>query len=242
MVIAAIAWVARLTFAPTPWPEAAAALLASGVVLLNAVLAVAALLSPGRWVAISVTVLLAFELSVAVALDITPGWWIAVAAATLATAMLWRRRALEAMAAVSRPDRVPASATTLALTLAGSPAVVGALGYAGVTTGGWVLAAAGVILGWAYMRALVRALWAIRLGWPVLAAWAVIGLELWAAAGLGVFAAVVTVLAWSKPALAAANPLAPQRVSPVPILPEMVPPDVLGAAGFDPKGRPKKKD
>ncbi len=209
---------------------------------MNAVLAVAVLLSPGRWTSISATVLLAFELSIALAVEITPGWWIAVAAATLAVALLWRRPALEVMVAGTRPDRVPAPATALALALASAPAVVGALGYDGVTTGGWVLAGAGVVLGWAYMRALVRAVWAIRLGWPVLAGWAAVGLDLWAGAGLMSFAAVVTVLAWSKPALAAANPLAPRRVSPVPILPEMVPPDVLEAAGFDPKGRPKKKD
>ncbi len=70
-----------------------------------------------------------------------------------------------------------------------------------------ILGAAGIFLGWSYARAQVWALWAIRLGLPVIAIPAMIRSPLAGAALIAVGAIALTVLSWSKVALLAAQPL-----------------------------------
>ena len=241
LVAGGLAWVMRLAFSASLWPDSAAALLACGLLLAHAILAVAALLAPSRWVAVVTTVLLAGELGVALALPATAAWWVAVMTTGLAAAMLWARGAMTTMASSTRTDRVAPVATALVVALALMPALVGALGYEGVTTAGWVLAAASLILAWAYMRAFVAALWAIRTVMPIMVIAALMGAPAAAVLGFVLAGAIITVLAWARQAMAAANPLAPERVSPVPVLPEMVPAELLESAGFDARGRPKEK-
>ncbi len=242
LVGAVLGWVAQLLTGPVPWPTESAALLAAGLVLLHGILAVATLLAPGRWVSASATLVGLAELGLALTIPLSVTWWVAVALTAGAVTSMWRRSLVMLHAAVTRPDRVPPVATALAVGLMALPAVVGAAGVEGVTAGGWVLAGAGVLLGWAYMRALVSALWVIRIALPVLGVWAGLGMPPAAGVAIAAVSVALTALAWTKPALAAANPLAPERVKPVPILPEMVPPELLEAAGFDAKGRPKKKE
>lgn len=137
-----------------------------------------------------------------------------------------------------KPDRVPTQATVLALGLIWLPAVVGSLGIPDVTPAGWVMAAFGLVGGWAYARALPGALWAVRL--VLLPLGIASGAGLWTAptAGMVVTALALTLLAWTGEARLAVSPAPPRRVKPLSILPEVTPPGLMESAGYDRRGRP----
>jgi hypothetical protein len=241
LIVGAAAWAWRLAFESGPWPQSAATLIAAEIVLMTTIVVVALVLSPLPWVRNTATVLVAGELALAMALDTSPAWWVAVVTSTIGTILLWRPGLTEAIEQGVRPDRVPARATALAIGLALLPGVVGVLGYDGVTVGGWVLAGAALVLAWAYMRALPIALWTVRLVLAPLSIWAAIGLDPVAGVALVGATLVLVGLAWTSDARNAVSPLAPERGKPVPLLPEMVPGEILESAGFDQRGRPRKK-
>ena len=240
LAAAGIAWAIRLVFGTSALAQDAAGLGAAGLVLLHTVFAVGATLATSRWVATGATLLLGVDLLLANTLDVDVAWWVAVVAMSAAVILLWRRRNVEAMAGSVRPDRVPPPATALAISLASLPLLVSGTRPDGVNLAGWILAIFGVIVGWAYMRALIPALWAARIVLPALGIWATIGLEIGPAIAALAGVAIVVGLAWTPQALRAARPLT-EQVAPVPILPEMVPPELLGQAGFDHRGRPRRE-
>ena len=90
-------------------------------------------------------------------------------------------------------------------------------------------------------RARAPALWATRLALVPL------GVAAWVAGGLpggavqSAYAAVVAGAAWAKQVGLAVSPIAPVRARPVPFPPELVPAEVMEAAGLDRSGRPKEE-
>lgn len=81
-----------------------------------------------------------------------------------------------------------------------------------------VLAFAGPLLAWAYVRGFTSALWGLRLAAPALAIVAAIATATWGSAAFLIYGATVGILAWSPAARDALwpvrAPLPPPRVAP----------------------------
>ena len=237
ILLGTLGWTARLLFGTTPWGTQSSALLALGLLVATAVNVVAVLLAPGRWVRNAVGVAGAACALTALALEIDLAWIVALAILATGVGLAWTRP-LDSWFHQVRPDRVPTRATVLTLGLVWLPAVVGGLGIPDVTTGGWAMAAFGLVGGWAYARALPGALWTVRLVLLPLGAVSVPGLRPAAAAGVVVAALMLTLLAWTADARLAVTPPRPRRVRPLSILPEVTPPGLMESAGYDRRGRP----
>ena len=131
---------------------------------------------------------------------------------------------------------MPAAATALGLGLVWLPGVAGRLGAPEVTVGGWILVGFGLVVGWAYARAVKGSLWVVRLGLLPLGVLASLGLVPWAATLLVAATAALTCLAWTPDARSATEPPRPRRGKPVSILPEVTPPGLMEAAGYSRSG------
>jgi hypothetical protein len=100
---------------------------------------------------------------------------------------------------------------------------------------------ASILAAFAYAKAARLSVLAVRLGYGVTALVAAVlagwprGV-MWAAIGTG-----ITAIAWQRDIRLAVRPLT-QRGRAVPILPELVPSDILDAAGLDERGRPKESN
>lgn len=233
-------WAGRLLSGPAPWEPQVAALIAAALVVSNAVNLVAMLLSPGPWVRNSIATLAGAWTVATLALTVDPLWIGAFLAYAGGVGIAWAR-SLDGWFHRPKPDRVPARATMLALGLVWLPGFVGALGSPTVTAAGWVLAGFGVVAGWAYARALPGVLWIIRLLLPILGTVSVVGLHLPAVTGLLAVTAALTLLAWTADARLAVSRPVPRRAVSVPVPPELAPPGIMEAAGYDRRGRPLRR-
>ena len=240
ILVGTLFWVGRLLFGQSPWSQQGSSLLALSLLLASAINVVALLLSPSRWVRNSIGASGGALASTAIAARMDTVWILAAATLVTGIAVVWTRP-MDAWFSEVKPDRVPTKATILTLGLIWLPGIVGALGIPEVTPVGWVMAAGGVVGGWAYSRALPGALWALRLALPPLAVAASIGLWIPAAAGLLAAAACLTFLAWTADARLAVNLPGPRRVRPVSVLPEITPPGLMESAGYDRRGRPLRE-
>ena len=162
ILLGTVLWTARLLFGPSPWGAQSSALLALGLLVATAVNVVALLLAPGRWVRNAIAVAAGAWAAVAIALKVDLVWIAALATLAAGVGTTWTRP-MESWFHEVKPDRVPKRATILTLGLVWLPAVVGGLGVPDVTPAGWVMAAFGLVGGWAYARALPGSLWAVRL-------------------------------------------------------------------------------
>lgn len=237
VLLSGLLWAARVLFGTSPWDAGAAALVTMGTVIESAVIVIALLLSPGRWVRVALAVVGARWGLQALLMPAGPVWGLALATGGLGIGLAWAP-ALDGWFRPVKPDRVPARATVLALGLVWTPSIVGGLGAPEVTAGGWVLAGFGLVAGWAYARAINASLWAIRLGLVPLAIFAAIGLAPWAMLLLLSAAAALTYLAWTPDARIAMETPRPRRGNPVSILPELTPSGLMEAAGYSRSGRP----
>ena len=239
VLLGGLLWAGRVLFGSSPWGAQGASLLAAGLLVATAVNVVAMLLSPGRWVRNSITVIAVAWSIPAIAIRADRLWVASVVVHVIGLALVWSRL-LDEWFSRERPDRVPPRATSLALGLVWLPGVVGGLAIPEVTTGGWILAGFGLLGGWAYARALPGALWTVRLALLPLGIVSIIGLRLPATAGVLTVIATLTFLAWTADARLAVRPPVARRVRPVSILPEITPPGLMESAGYDRRGRPLK--
>lgn len=240
-MLAGLLWSARVSFGTSPWGDGAAGLVSAELLMLAAIAAVATLLAPGRWVRVLLAAVAAVHAALAILLAVDPIWVMALTSSVAATGLAWSAWLDEWYRGGIKPDKVPARATLLALGLVVLPGVVGATGLPEVSTAGWVVAAGGGALGWAYSRALPGSLWLARLAVLPAAAAAAIGREPALAVALVLFGMGLTVLAWTADARLAVQPLTPRRVETMSILPEMVPEELMEGAGFDRRGRRKDR-
>lgn len=236
--IGGLLWAGRVLFGSSPWGTAGATLVAAGLIVLTSTTVIALLLSPGQWVRNSVTAIGVAWALMAIVLPIETSWVAAVITSGTGVGLIWTRRMDGWFRQVS-PDRVPTRATVLAMALLWLPAVAGAVSAPAVTAGGWIMAGFGLIGGWAYARALPGALWTIRLGIAPVGIIATAGLHVVpSSVTLWAVTTIVAVLAWTGDARSAVRSPSPRRVATVSILPEVTPPDLLEAAGYDRRGRP----
>lgn len=237
MLLGASLWAGRLVFGATPWEPWAASLLAVALLLAEAVNVVAMLLSPGRWVRNSIVCLAGIRAVTAIVLPMDP-LWVGALLATAAGVAISRVPSLDLWFHQTKPDRVPARATMLALGLVWLPGFTAAFAIPRLTPAGWAMAVFGLVAGWAYARALPGALWTIRPALPILGILSAAGLHLGAAAGVLAVTSVLTFLAWTADARLAASRPVPRRAASIPVHPELAPPGLLEAAGYDRWGRP----
>ena len=236
ILLSGLLWSARVLFGTSPWEVGAAALVTIGTVIETAVIVVAMLLSPGRWVRIALAVVGARWGLLALLMPAGPVWGLALATGGLGVGLAWAPTLDEWFRPV-KPDRVPAGATVLALGMVWMPSIVGGLGAPAVTVGGWVLVGFGLVAGWAYARAVNASLWTVRLGLVPLAIFAAIGLAPWAMLLLLSAAAALTYLAWTPEVRIAMETPQPRRGNPVSILPELTPSGLMEAAGYSRSGQ-----
>lgn len=237
ILLGTVLWTARLLFGASPWGTQSSALLALGLLVANAVNVVALLLAPGRWVRNAIAVTSGAWAAIAVALEVDLVWLAALSTLVAGVGATWSR-SMESWFHEVKPYRVPTRATVLTLGLVWLPAVVGGLGVPDVTPAGWMMAAFGLVGGWAYARAIPGAIWAVRLVLLPLGVASVPGLWLAAAAGVMAAALILTLLAWTADARLAVSRPPPRRVKPLSILPEVTPPGLMESAGYDRRGRP----
>ncbi len=242
MLLAALLWSGRLVFGSSPWTPQVASLLALSLLLANALNLVAMLLSPGRWVRNSIAVLAGVWAIAATALSVDPLWIIALLSHAGGVGTAWSSR-LDQWFHQTKPDRVPVRATALALGLVWLPGFVAALAIPSMPPTGWILAGLGLAAGWAYARAVSGALWIIRVPLPVIGVISAVGLSPPAMLGMLAVIAALTFLAWTTDAHRAAQRPIRKRVDTLTVPPELTPPGLVEAMGYDRKGRPlRSKD
>lgn len=237
--LATLSW-SLLVLRSGPWALDSAAVIAASLIVLLAIGLVGMLVASsrwGRWMVTGVTVLgPVFGVGVP-----ANAWWIA----TLVVSGL----ALTALAGTVTSGlvrKLPAAdgptprVVGFTLALLALPLMVATVSPEGLGTPEWLMIAVASLAAGLYAKAAPFAMVVVRGVVPVLAlvAMALSGLPrglLWSAMGLAVAA-----FAWTKEARVAVRPLVEEGRS-VPMLPEMVPSDILEAAGLDERGRPRSQ-
>jgi hypothetical protein len=233
----------RLVVDPEPFAADAAGLLAAAVLVLALVAVTGILLSRGRWSRVLAAACAAGLVALAAAAPLDLLGVAAVLAAGVAlggAAGPWLNRAwLRHRPSSEGP---PPAAVALLLGLLAVPVVTALARPGGLGPVDWVLAGAGPVLAWGVGRAWAPALWATRLALVPL------GVAAWVAGGLpggaieSAYTVVVASAAWTRQVGIAVAPIAPVRARRVPFPPELVPAEVLEAAGLDRSGRPKETE
>jgi len=210
-----------------------------GLGLLTLATVSGALLARGRWSRWMTLVVSGLWFATAIA---PPLHGVAVATIVTSTAAAsiaagpWLGRWLRHLPATSAP---PPAAVVVLLMLIATPAVIGFTeGGAVPQPVGWALAGWSTLLALGLARAFVPALWVGRLAHAPVAVIAGLTMGLPTAVALLAKAMVETLIMWRRDLHLAVSPLMPERVTAVPIPPELVDPDLLRAAGLDDSGRP----
>lgn len=194
-------------------------------------------LSRGRW-SLRLTQL-AMGALLLMPLLTTPGWWVVGSvAAALGLAIIstpWGQVGLRKLPPAAP---IPDQAIVLTLGLLALPALAAA---GQLDSDGWglVLWAAFVLfVAITYSRAMQLGLWSARLILPLVTIPVILGSPFPANMLTALGTAALVALSWHPQALLAITEATPRRVSPVPVPPELVPEDLLRAAGYDSSGRP----
>lgn len=242
LVLASLAWALALAFGSGPFGASSATLLAIDLLILGTVTAIGVVLSGGRWTRRAGLVLLAGLTVLAVVIDID-GWWIVGTVSTVLAIALWVGPWLGTrLRRLPRADGPPPRAAALTLGLIAVPALVAVTAPSGVSAGGWVLSAFSLVAAWGYARAWLTALWAVRTALPILGIVTAAGLTWPGGLALGLGVVMLTALAWAPDVQQAAMEPSPALADPLPIPRELIPREVMDAAGLDEKGRPQSPE
>lgn len=217
-----------------------AAVAGAGMVILAIVAASGTLLARGRWAAPTDAAIGATWIGIAVAGPLGPLSIALLAAGALALAAAsgpwlhgWLRR-------LPRADGPPPAAVVLLLALLATPVVAAFASPSGMPVLSVVLAAWSALLAMGLARILPGSLLAARVLHPALCAAAAVAAGVPGGAPLVAVGVVATAAAWRRDVALAIAPAVPRRSDAVAIPPELVPPEILEAAGLDDRGRPKQ--
>jgi len=206
--LAGAAAAVHLALAPDPFAGSSAAVIAIGIVLYTTIAVTGIMLVRGRWSRWLAVATVGLDLVVVAAAGMGVAAWVALAASLGALAGLtgrWLDGWFRLRASATGPDP---RAVVLALGLFGLVPAVGLAAPSGLTTAHGVLGAAGVMLGWAYSKAHVWSLWAVRFLLPLAAVPAVLQSPWPGGIMLAAVTAALVALGWSREALLAVQPLA----------------------------------
>lgn len=207
LVVAALAWFIELGTNPGRFATEPAMVLGIGV-LLFALIAAFGLVFTGarwsRWLGIGLA-----GTSIIAAALVDPSGWVALAVVASAIALAgylgpWLKGWVRERPSAEGPGTKP---TLLAFGALGLIPLVAIASPAGLDLAHGVLAGIGAFLAWAYVRANLWALWALRFVLVILAVPAMISSPPLGAALIAVWVGGLTWLAWSKEARRAVTPL-----------------------------------
>lgn len=238
LVLAAVGRSAELLLDPDPFAAGPAVVLAASMTAGALIAATGILVARGRWARTAGLVVAAAALGLGAVEPLDPAGIVLLAASGVALAGLagpWLARGW--LRHLPSADGPPAAAVALVLGLMALPGLVALSRPAGLGALDWALVAAAPVLGWALGRGHPAALWAIRLALPALALAAGIAAGLPGGPVIAVAGLAAGGAAWIGAVSRSVSPLTPERVPAVPFPPELVPGDVLRAAGFDERGR-----
>jgi hypothetical protein len=241
VLVAALAWAARLAVGDGPWPTDAAVLLGADLVLLATVSVVGILVAASRWAARLALGVAAAGLPVALALPFDGLWWIALITSAVAVGGIAGGGLKGYVRERPNASGPPTEAVLLSLGLLALPGVVGAAGVDGIGAGGWLVTVGSLaVAGW-YVKAAPGATTVVRVATPLLAAGAALALG-WPGGIVPVaFALALTWVAWTPAARLAVKPLL-ESGSRIAIPPELAPREILDAAGLDERGRRRQEE
>ena len=237
LVLATTAGTVALALEPEPYAASAALMLTMAMVVATLVTIAGTLLARGRWARPTAGALCVVWIGLGAAVGYPWG----MAALALATAGLtvaagpWLKGWLRHQASIDGP---PPAAVAALLALVATPVALALSSPGGLEAADWAFAAWSLVLAFTMGRALRGALSAARLAHPLAAAALVLSSGL-RATSAAVLAAVVGGAAWRREVRLALAPVTP-RGGAVRFPPELVPPDVLTAAGLDDSGLPGK--
>jgi hypothetical protein len=234
---ASIVWALLVGTGAGPWERGPALLLGSWLLVLSTVSLVGMVVDGSRWARRLGFGLAVGELAVAVAVTPTPAWWLGVVLSAGSVAVLSGPVTRGWVRSRPRADAPPPRSVALATLLLITPGVLAATGIDGLGWA-WVWAATSVASLLLYTRAASGAVTVVRVAPPVAGLVALAGSPLPVAVATALTAGTVTALAWTADARVAARPLV-ERGRAVPIPPELVPDEILDAAGLDRRGRRK---
>lgn len=209
-----------------------------GLIVSAAVTVAGLVVARSRWAQRHAWLLLGGMMTISALSRPIDAWWAAsLTIAAVAALVLGLRPVTAWLASVERRVPVPKEAVVLLLIMLDAPLLV-AITHPeelnGVAVGASI---ASWLLLWGYSQAWVPALWALRLGLPLLAVGWGWGAAWWGWAAVACAGGVAMWLAWREGALLAAQPLEPRKVTGRPILAELAPEDVRNVAGIDERGR-----
>ncbi len=234
---AALLWASLVAFGASYFDPTPSLFYASGLLLLAIVALLGLTVSHGRW-AWGLTIgVFGLEAVAAVLVEPTAWWWAGLAVSAGAVFITVGPWIDPHVRQLPPPTPLPNQSLGLMIGLLFFPSILALTNEIDVWAA--ILALGAVVVAWAYGRAFVTGLWASRLLLlPLAVVVAVTGSWIRAVVAVGL-AAAMTVLAWSAGARSAAIPLDPRRVQTSPVFPELAPPEVLDAAGYDERGRPR---
>lgn len=236
LLAATLAWGGMVVAGRGPWATDSAAVMVAGLLVLAAIAIVGMLVAASRWGRVLALVIAAAGPAMAVALPFDGLWIVGLAVSAAAIYGLAGNATLGVIRTLPAADGPTPRVVAFTLALTGIPTLVAAISPGGLDAGEWIMIVTGAVTAGLYAKAAPAALWAVRLVFPlsVIAAALATGIPrglIWVGIGVGVAA-----FGWTKEARLAVRPLV-ERGRAVPMFPEMVPPDILGAAGLDERGR-----
>lgn len=237
-LVAALLWVAALLVDPGPLAPRSVLMVGWGLLSMATISVVGMIVVGGRWALRTAVATVVASLLMAVVRPIDPMWLVALTGSIGAGAFLFLPVVTDRIRKLPSATGPPTRAVLVPLLLAATPFSIGLAAW-DHPTGATVIVALGASLAalW-YSRVLPGGLYAVRLGWPLLA----FGLAPFQALPVAVVsvvtALVVLVIAWHREVQVAFHP--PRETGRVfPIPPELAPREVLDAAEIDERGRPR---
>ncbi len=239
--VASISGIVGLALDSDPFSAQSALMISIGLGLLTLATVSGVLLARSRWSRWMTLVVSGLWFASATAPPLHGAAAVTIAASAAAASIAagpWLGRWLRHLPATSAP---PPAAVVLLLMLIATPAIIGfAQGGNTPEPIAWAIAGWSALLAFGLARAFAPALWIGRLGHAPVSLVAGLMLGPATAAALLAKASVETLILWRRDLHLAVSPLVPERVTGVPIPPELVNPDFLRAAGLDDSGRPRE--
>lgn len=238
LVLASALWAVILSAGRDPFSPASGTMAGVGLLLLALVAVAGLLLASGQWARTTGIAVGLIQVVIATSVaNNAPSVVAAVTSAAAAAALIWvgpsRRR--PRLPAADRPS--PPSAALL-VGLISAPALMGLASPTVQRPAHWATAGVGLIAGVMLARASSIALWAVRLGLPIVATGAAIASGWGGGMSLAVWGFVLTALAWQRELKLAVSPLTPLRAPGYRIPPQLAPTEIRDAGGIDEEGRP----
>ncbi|MDP9496019.1 MAG: hypothetical protein M3P87_12375 [Actinomycetota bacterium] len=237
-LVAALLWVAALLIDPGRLAPRSVLMMGWGLLTMATIAIVGMIVVGGRWALRTAFATVIATLLIALLRPVDPIWFVALTGSIGAGVLLFLPIVTARIRKLPSATGPPTGAVLVPLLLAATPFSLGLAAW-DHPTGATLIVAFGASLAalW-YSRVLPGGLYAVRLGWPLLALGLAPLQSLPAATVSVVTALLVLVIAWHREVRIAFHPPRESgRVFPIP--PVLAPQEILDAAEIDERGRPR---